>query len=242
MNDWVLWTAAGVVRRVEGIVPLLAQWERSTHPAQRRLHAYLEELRSRLLPLPDQGNLYLTLSVDVERRERLVRHHDLENYLTPLFGTRCLNASQFVLVQASKRVGGGSSLTIGVAQPESPRLTSCWDHFSHRTAAPATSKQFKEELRSALESSVSKRMAEGPAEVTLAWSCSPARNWVNFWKPTGDAMGAVLGYKDPKRPYNPNDDRIVRLSLHRLDDVQAGEPVTVGMWWRQDSRNGQENS
>ena len=71
-----------------------------------------------------------------------------------------------------------------------------------------------------------------PAEVHLAWRCSPNLNWVNLWKPTGDAMGPVLGYVSPDNLYHPRDDRIVYLSMHKTIDPSIGYDVQVGMWWR----------
>jgi hypothetical protein len=68
--------------------------------------------------------------------------------------------------------------------------------------------------------------------VQLAWRCPARRNWVSFWKPTGDAMGPVLGEPDSRNPFNPADDRIVALHLHRCIDESAGNGVRVGMWWR----------
>jgi len=66
----------------------------------------------------------------------------------------------------------------------------------------------------------------------LAWRCSATRNWVWLWKPTGDAMGPVLGEPDACHPFNPNDDRIVALALHLNADPATGHEVDVAMWWR----------
>jgi hypothetical protein len=52
------------------------------------------------------------------------------------------------------------------------------------------------------------------------------------WKPTIDAMGPILGQTDPEKPYNPNDDRIVRLHLHVSYDEGMKHNVDVAMWWR----------
>jgi hypothetical protein len=41
-----------VSQEVSGIRPLLASWEKRTHPEQVRLRSYLEDLTSRLGPLP----------------------------------------------------------------------------------------------------------------------------------------------------------------------------------------------
>jgi hypothetical protein len=49
-----------------------------------------------------------------------------------------------------------------------------------------------------------------------------------LWKPTGDAMGPVLG---EYRPFSPHDDRIVALSLHLNTDASIGHNVDIGMWW-----------
>ena len=67
------------------------------------------------------------------------------------------------------------------------------------------------------------------AEVHLAWRCSPARNWVSLWKPTGDAMGPVRG---EYRAFSPHGDRIVALYLHLNTDASIGHNVDIGMWWR----------
>ena len=112
---WQLWARGTTERQVDGITPLLASWEKSSHPAQIRLRAYLSATVAALLPLPADGPLFLHLDVDVEDPTRLLRHYDLENYLTPLFGSRWLPASRFVLVSARKFVGGGSHIAWGVA-------------------------------------------------------------------------------------------------------------------------------
>jgi hypothetical protein len=114
---FLLWQPGSIERQVEGISPLLASWERNSHPAQVRLREYLDDLACRLLPLPEDGPLYLRLEVDVGNRERLLRHYDLENYLTPLFGSRCLPSARFFLVKATKYVGGGSRVAWGRAIP-----------------------------------------------------------------------------------------------------------------------------
>lgn len=53
-----------------------------------------------------------------------------------------------------------------------------------------------------------------------------------LWKPTGDAMGPVLGEPDPRNPYNVADDRIVDLTLHRQIDKSIGHDIHVGLGWR----------
>lgn len=230
--NWQLWQPGPVERQVDDISPLLASWEKSSHPAQVRLRAYLDDLVRQVTPLPDDGPLYLRLEVDVRERERLQRHFDLENYLTPLFGSRCLPAGRFFLVSATKYVGGGSRITLGHALSAEPMIEAGWTSFSVNAGSGATSKSWKERIRLALVAASPPAVPPGPARVRLAWRCAERRNWCSLWKPTGDAMGSVLGVADARRPYHVNDDRIVDLELHRAIDNSLGNDVEVGMWWR----------
>ncbi len=127
---WQLWQAGPVERQVDGISPLLASWERSSHPAQVGLRAYLEDLICKLLPLRDDRPLFLRLEVDVRDPQRLLRHYDLENYLTPLFGSRFLPSARFFLVTARKYVGGGSRISWGEAVPVPNTNDDGWSSFT----------------------------------------------------------------------------------------------------------------
>jgi hypothetical protein len=233
MHRWQLWTYGQTLKQVDGVRPLLASWEKNTHPAQIRLRSYLEDLMLHLKPLPaTPAGLFLHLDVDVGEPQNLLHHHDLENYLTPLFGPRWLDPSRFLLVSATKRVGQGSRLLLGEATPLSDVFgTQNWQHFSYSAGSGADSKPWKENLRAALARSCPQPLPPGAVAVHLAWRCSSLRNWVNLWKPTGDTMGPVLGENSSRR-FHPNDDRIVSLGLHLNLDRAAGYSVEVGMWWQ----------
>src|SRR4051812_29567559 len=87
MNNqaWQLWDPGPILKTIAGFEPLLASWESRTHPAQIRLQAYLAELAAELGPLPAAGlPLFLQMEIDVRDPGRLLRHYDLENYLTPV--------------------------------------------------------------------------------------------------------------------------------------------------------------
>jgi hypothetical protein len=232
MGSWPLWRAREPIKEVVGFEPLLAQWEKATHPAQQRLEAYLAWIASQLSPLPTGPEpLFLDLQVDVHERSRLTHHYDLENYLTPLFGRKYLAPSRFVIVTAQKKVGGGSHIAIGPVQAiTKDEFGAGWGHFSYRTKRGADT--WKASLRSALIASNPEPLPPGPVEVILAWRCSPRRNWVTFWKPTGDTLGPVLGEPLSTKPFSPNDDRIVRLALHRMPTENMGDALDIGMWWR----------
>ena len=183
----------------------------------------------RVGPLPAEQPLFLSLTVDVKAREWLLRFHDLENYLFPLFRTECFRPAQFMLVSGTKRVGGGSTLQLGVAQPMDGDGLFGWTHYACSPGSGTQTKSWKERIRRSLISAALTPMRDGPVAVQLAWRGAARRNWTWLWKPTGDAMGPVLG---ETRPYNPLDDRIVELHLHWGPDDSLGHSVQVGMWWR----------
>lgn len=222
-----------IYHRIEGFEPLVAQWEKRTHPAQIRLNKYLTWLTGEIRPqLNDRDDLFLHLEIDVQDPAKLLHQYDLENYLTPLFGKKWLNPSSFVLVSARKKVGGGNSIEIGQVRWRTNAFENDWSRFSCSPGAGSSKPEWKERIRVSLASTNPDFIPTGPAEVHLAWRCSPNRNWVNLWKPTGDAMGPVLGYTSLVNLYHPRDDRIVHLSMHKTIDPRIGYDVQVGMWWR----------
>ena len=230
-RNWELWTEGGPVAEITGLKPRLASWNRSDHPDQIRLREYLRDLSVELGPLTAMQPLFLKMMIDVEEPGRLERHHDLDNYLTPVVAH--LGPRQFRYVEAVKRVGGGSDLRIGLAVPlVSAAISAECEHFSCAAGAGAQEKRWKEGVRSALMQAGAQRLPAGLVEARVAWRCSARRNWVWLWKPTIDAMGPILGQADPRNPYNPNDDRIVRLCLHVFYDETRAHAVDVAMWWR----------
>jgi hypothetical protein len=173
--------------------------------------------------------LFLHFEVAVQGERHLLEDHDLENYLTPLFGTQCLDPNCFALVTAKKKVGGMSFLRIG-AIPEQPSSDSrAWETCPPilLSAGLAESRERKEQLRAHL-AKWGQPIADGPVAVEMTWRCSSKRNWVNLWKPTGDAMAPILGGKG----FNPRDDRIVALAFrHELDET-LNHSVQVAVRWR----------
>ena len=241
---WHRWQQGNVLNTRTDIVPLLASWEKRTHPAQVKLQRYLDRVQEYFSGIiAGRSDLYLHVSVDVEKPERLSHHYDVENYLTPLIGR--LGGQRFVFVSGEKHVGGGSSLTIGEARPAlDPAALRTWEHFSCRILNDLTTTAGKDSLRQSL---IDAGVAELPPEYTeievqIAWRCAPTSKWDNFWKPTGDAMGPVLGpwaTRDTgnKRRFTPHDDRIVALQFHREIAETMGGDVEVGIWWRQTAAN-----
>ncbi|MGI8537826.1 MAG: hypothetical protein ACR2K2_15405 [Mycobacteriales bacterium] len=61
----------------------------------------------------------------------------------------------------------------------------------------------------------------------IVFGVGPARSWINLWKPTIDALGALLGASSPARPWHPQDGRVTRLSLHCAVDPALGHQVDL---------------
>ena len=231
LPDWYLWANGDVLAILDKIDPRLESWERSDHPSQIRLRAYLDDISTSIGPLPPDGPLFLRLRVDVGQDDRLYHHYDLENYLTPV--VRHLGYRRFAYVSARKCVGEGSRLIAGHCVPlNGAPDPDTWGHFSCHAGKGTAEKRWKSNLRSRLADARPDPLPPGLVEVHLAWRSSSGRNWVALWKPTGDAMGPVLGEPDAGNPFNPSDDRIVELHLHRNLDDAMGHDVDVGMWWR----------
>lgn len=226
MTGWRLWTTGEQLAAWGDLTPRLACWEGHEHPAQRRMQAYLDDLATRFAPFVAERELSLHLEIDREREDSRFGGCDLENYLTPI--VHRLGPARFVFVSATKRSGGGHRLALGRAT-RAPKSTSA--RFEATLHSSTSKSSWKAELHAALLTTKPALLPEGPVTVRLAWRCSPKRNWVALWKPTGDAMGPVLG-EDPRRPFNPRDDRIDALELHSVADPSVGWSIGVAMWWR----------
>ena len=228
---WKLWQISGSLREVHGITPLLASWNSKTDPAMIRLTAYLDDLALALDAQTLVGSDWgLDLVVDVGIEGRLLHQYDLENYLTPLVSR--LGANHFRFARATKRVGDGSRIVLGKTIAFESQALHDWEFFTCAAGAGAQSKAWKEGVRQALIRSGAETLPPGPVHVHMAWQGSAARNWVGLWKATGDAMGPLLGARDPARPYHLDDDRIIDLSLHWNARADAGHEVDVALWWR----------
>ncbi len=228
---WQLWSHGDALRTLSGFEPLLASWNSKTDPAQIRLQRYLDDLQFAVGALPSDQRLSLHMQIDVKKPERLLRHYDLENYLTPVVNR--FGAGHFAFVSATKSVGRGSYLAVGQATPLGQySVLEGWANFACHGGSGATKKEWKEDIRTALSNTRPPSLPPGPVAVHIASRCARQRNWAMLWKPTGDAMGPVLGEPSPQNPFNPSDDRIVSLGLHLNSDDVMGHDVDVGMWWR----------
>jgi hypothetical protein len=227
-NRFHFWRASDLLGAV-ACEPQVASWDRSDSPGQTRLRAYLDGVSSAVTPLSEHGQLYLDLSIRVKNPAQLLRHYDLENYLTPL--ALHLGHQRFCYATARKATAAPSEVRVGYAARLDPKLLEQgWRQFTCRTRGGTQTKQWKIALRERLAASTEPALP-GPIAVHLAWRCATSRNWVSLWKPTGDAMGPILGEPDTRNPFNPADDRITELHVHVTRDDTLGHNVDVGIWW-----------
>ena len=155
----------------------------------------------------------------------------MENYLYPVLIR--LGWNHFVCATATKHVGTQSSLTVGMARRRNVATDEGrWYRHSFQAGSGPTKPAWKVSLRQSLIDCGVQQLPNGPIDIVMAWRCAASRNWVELWKPTGDAMGPVLGELNPKKPYSPADDRIVRLAMHRVTDNAMIHDISVGLWWR----------
>jgi len=57
----------------------------------------------------------------------------------------------------------------------------------------------------------------GPVKLEVAYRVG-ARNWINLWKPTIDALDPLLGRTVSTRRWHPQDGRITDLAFHLTVD------------------------
>jgi hypothetical protein len=215
---------------LRGIEPQIASWDHKEHANQVRLKSYLQMVREYFAPVLTGGQkLAISLIIDLKREDRLYRGNDVENYVTPL--VRGLGWRNFVYAEVEKRVGGGSCISIGpaVLRADVPG----WRGWSGRIAGRLAAQDGKRCIRVELGRTVESPLPSGPIAVHMAWRLPSSRNWVALWKPTGDAMGPVVGEsRYPEKEFHPDDDRITKLGLHRcVDDTLGQRVVDVGLWW-----------
>lgn len=150
----------------------------------------------------------------------------MDNYLFTI--ARRLGAARFDAVFGSKGHGAVSTLAVGEAELTDPPRE---PDMRLRTTVSATSKAWKEQVRDACAAAAPGDPLMGALSVDSEFCLSPTRNWSTTWKPAIDSLGPVLGVPDPKLPFKPDDDRIVRLGLHRTLDQSLGWDIDIAVWW-----------
>jgi hypothetical protein len=215
---------AGVMR--QSVKPQLASRDRAGHPSQVKLARFLAHVDAIAGPVlaTVSGRIAAELIVGFSDDVCLIGGgHDLDNYLFPV-ASRI--GPERVAAIFGRKIHGPSSLAVGPAWPDTAAAA---PQFSTRMAGSYERKEWKQNLRDRLAAQAA-AIDPGPAELKIALTTGPGRNWASLWKPLIDAFGPVLG-EDPARPFCPHDDRIVSLGLHHTIDTGIAHDVIIDAWW-----------
>ena len=205
------------------------------HPDQARLGAYLDSLAPLVRPIleADPRPLVLELTVGLpENQTLLTGGRDLDNFLSAIvhrFGPK-----RFVAAIGRKNQGPNSTLHLGPARPADPSRVVGWNHAAVSIAVDDMTPAWKHEVAAAF-SDDTRVLPDGPVELQVSFRGSRKKlvsgNWHEYWKPTVDALGRILGEENPARPYHPRDDRITSIGFHRVIEGE-GKAMQIELWWR----------
>lgn len=202
--------------------PRLASWEKTGHPDQVRLRAYLDDTKALLAESRVDGPWALRLDVGLPVGRNLLEMADLDNYAYPL--AYHLRDCGLVSVWRTKQHDERSFVRIEAAREVSSPST---DVLIAKTTASASSLAYKEQVNAAVAEAA--ELASGPVRLELSFVVGPRRNWLNLWKQTIDSLDPILGRTQPNRPWHPRDGRITELGMHVGIDPSARDEVVVGI-------------
>ncbi len=210
------------------LAPRLDSWMASNHPDQVALRKFLDYAEALLSPKLSQlpGPRALRLDVALPAQVQLLDQHDVDNYAFPL-AMRLTQSSHRPLasVWVTKHSSGTSSAAVAQATARpAPSNGAAWTQV--RTTASASSMAYKQQIHEQLEAAL---LPEGPVVLELSFAVGPQRNWLHLWKPTIDALDALLGQTVEGHDWHPRDGRIVELGLHQQVNQSLGNDVVVAI-------------
>lgn len=210
------------------IKPALTSWDKAGSPGKLRQDEFIDHAWSvvagSIAETPDPLSIWLDIGLLDE--VPLLALNDLDNYLFPLVPALAKRAGrQFTSVWASKRYAAGSSMTIGQALAAADPGGRCT--FQVRTSVSAEKVAYKEVIRDQVTAATP--LPDGGVVLHLAFVVGPGRAWANLWKPTIDALGAILGRDDGAQEWNTRDGRVTELGLHCTIDPDHGHDVEIAI-------------
>jgi hypothetical protein len=237
--------------------PRLASWNRSGDSGQARLTRALSYSEASIDPLlaAAGGPVALRFDVGLHTAARLLDERDIDNYLHPLTGYLAGRSPQPIAsvwgckryaeettlrVEPARPRGGadGGTATSGPASgvvvgPRSAAGTAAGDQADLLLTATAAGARddFKAGFRQRIHDQVAgvQPLPDGPVIMELAFVVGPARNWLDLWWSTLDALGPLLGQSPHEPDWHPRDGRIVDLGLHQSVDPDLGDDVLIGL-------------
>ena len=193
-------------------------------PDQVRLGKYLRDTTELVAASTiDDRPWALRLDVGAPRsRSLLAAVADLDNYSYPL--AKELKNPHLVSVWATKQTDPAerSYIQIAAAVEVSPPT----ELVKLRTTGSWSRREPQDQIVRAVAGA--QMLPDGPVRLELSFVIGN-RTWLPLWKPTIDALDALLGRADPDRPYHPLDGRIVELGMHLTVDPALGYDVEIGI-------------
>jgi hypothetical protein len=204
------------------VAPRLASWEKSDHPDQVRLRAYLDDTEELLADSRIDGPWALRLDVGMPAGRDLLDMADLDNCAHPL--AYQLRDSGVVSAWCTKQHSEQSFVRIEAAGEAQPPST---DVVVVRIPS-AKNPEYKEQIKAAVVDAV--ELPAGPVRLELAFVVGPNRSWLELWKSTIDSLEPLLG-RDPSenRPLHPRDGRITELGMHKTVNPAFRHQVVIGV-------------
>ncbi|WP_245233695.1 hypothetical protein [Micromonospora parva] len=210
------------------VAPAVASWDAAGSRGQARSSAFIDDACTAVAEqaVSTSGPLALRLDVGLVDTAPLYASHDLDNYLFPLVPKLTSRTGRgFVSVWATKRHAATSSVAVCPAVPvDDPAGTYVFDVT---TTASASTRAYKEQIRDQITTGIP-LPGDGVA-LQIAFVVGPHRAWPNLWKPTIDALGAILGHDDGAGEWNARDGRITDLGLHCVVDPTVGSVIRVAI-------------
>jgi hypothetical protein len=210
------------------ISPRLASWDAAGHPDQVALQAFLDYAQTVFAPQLVQLAEPRALLLDVALPAHVALHneHDLDNYAYPL-AARLTQVTHRPLssVWVTKRTGMISTATVQQAAAQAKPSVSP-TVLEVRTTASATTTAYKQQIHDQVHAELPQ---DGPVALEISFTVGPRRNWLNLWKPTIDALDALLGQTVAGQSWHPRDGRIVELGLHQQVDDTLGNEIILAI-------------
>jgi hypothetical protein len=144
------------------------------------------------------------------------------NYAFPLATHLDRAGVVFASVWATKAHTARLLVRADTATPAQPAVTG-----AVRTSASASTTAYKQQIHD--QTRGLDELVDGPVTLQLAFAVGARRNWINLWKPTIDALDALLGRTRPDRDWHPRDGRITELGLDRTLDRSLGNDVVIAV-------------
>lgn len=209
--------------------PQILSWDRADAWSQQRLKPYQAEIRERFASFAGQPGISFDLMCGLGPTSNLEAAGDLDNFLVPV--AHALGWSGVVSAWGGKNGGSTSTLVVGEPVPIALGPDDMGRHARVQTTRSAGTEGWKQEVAAQLVD-VEPLPPTGMAEMAIAITVSPGRNWGNVWKPAIDATGRVLGITSATRSWHPRDGRITRLGLSRSVDASLRWDIVLDYWWR----------